>query len=131
MFSIIPAPPRGSGPPPVNIPADARDHVHCWARSSEKPVAAFGILLQTAWRRRSVANHIVCIGFDFDMPPELIGPDGALPLSFGEARSAALGCLMALLRSRGVHTTWFIPAATIEACRRECAPVVENEIGRA
>jgi peptidoglycan/xylan/chitin deacetylase (PgdA/CDA1 family) len=73
-----------------------------------------------------VASHIVCIGFDFDMPPELIGPSGTLPLSFGEAGSAALGRLLALLRSRGLHTTWFMPASTIEACRRECTLVVEG-----
>jgi len=73
-----------------------------------------------------VASHIVCIGFDFDMPPELIGRNDFLPLSFGEAGSAALGRLLALLRSRGLHTTWFMPAATIEAYRRECMLVVEG-----
>jgi peptidoglycan/xylan/chitin deacetylase (PgdA/CDA1 family) len=46
------------------------------------------------------------------------------PLSRGEFGAVASRRILALLKSNGIHSTWFTPGYTIETCPRECEAVV-------
>jgi peptidoglycan/xylan/chitin deacetylase (PgdA/CDA1 family) len=72
-------------------------------------------------------RHIVCLTFDFDTQSGFIARDMTTPtpLSRGEFGAMASRRILALLKSRGIKATWFIPGFTIESWPRECKAVVE------
>jgi peptidoglycan/xylan/chitin deacetylase (PgdA/CDA1 family) len=81
----------------------------------------------------TVPRHIVCLSFDFDTMSGFIarGLTTPTPLSRGEFGARAAPRILALLRSRGIASTWFTPGFTIETYPRECEAVVKagHEIG--
>jgi peptidoglycan-N-acetylglucosamine deacetylase len=78
-------------------------------------------------------RHIVCLTFDFDTHSGFIarGLTTPTPLSRGEFGALASGRILALLKSNGIHSTWFTPGYTIETYPRECEAVLAagHEIG--
>jgi peptidoglycan/xylan/chitin deacetylase (PgdA/CDA1 family) len=74
-----------------------------------------------------VPRHIVCLTFDFDTMSGFIarGLTTPTPLSRGEFGARAAPRILALLRSRGIRSTWFVPGFTIESFPRECEAVVK------
>jgi peptidoglycan/xylan/chitin deacetylase (PgdA/CDA1 family) len=78
-------------------------------------------------------RHIVCLSFDFDTQSGFIarGMTSPTPLSRGEFGALASRRILALLKSQGIRTTWFIPGFTIESWPRECEAVVAagHEVG--
>lgn len=72
-------------------------------------------------------RHIVCLTFDFDTQSGFIARDMTTPtpLSRGEFGAMASRRILALLKSRAIKATWFIPGFTIESWPRECEAVVE------
>jgi peptidoglycan/xylan/chitin deacetylase (PgdA/CDA1 family) len=73
-----------------------------------------------------VPRHIVCLTFDFDTQSGFIarGMTTPTPLSRGEFGAMASGRILALLKSLGARSTWFIPGFTIESWPRESEAVV-------
>jgi peptidoglycan/xylan/chitin deacetylase (PgdA/CDA1 family) len=80
-----------------------------------------------------VPRHIVCLTFDFDTQSGFIarGMASPTPLSRGEFGLIGAGRILALLKSRGIRATWFIPGFTIESHPRACEAVVADghEVG--
>lgn len=81
-----------------------------------------------------MGRHIVCLTFDFDALSGFIarGMTSPTPVSRGEFGPAvAAPRLLALLRSHGIPTTWFIPGHTLESFPEACRAVFEagHEIG--
>lgn len=78
-------------------------------------------------------RHIVCLSFDFDTMSAIIarGMTTPTPLSRGEFGAVAAPRILAFLKSRGIHSTWFVPGFTIETYPKLCEAVVANghEIG--
>jgi peptidoglycan-N-acetylglucosamine deacetylase len=78
-------------------------------------------------------RHIVCLTFDFDTQSGFIarGMTTPTPLSRGEFGLIGARRILALLKSRGLHATWFVPGFTIESHPDACAAVVQDghEIG--
>jgi peptidoglycan-N-acetylglucosamine deacetylase len=72
-------------------------------------------------------RHIVCLSFDFDTQSGFIarGMTTPTPLSRGEFGALGARRILALLQTRGIRATWFIPGFTIESWPKECAAVVE------
>jgi peptidoglycan/xylan/chitin deacetylase (PgdA/CDA1 family) len=75
-----------------------------------------------------VPRHIVCLSYDFDTQSGFIarGMTTPTPLSRGEFGLIGARRLLALLKSRGIRSTWFIPGFTIESHPRACEAVVEQ-----
>jgi peptidoglycan/xylan/chitin deacetylase (PgdA/CDA1 family) len=75
-----------------------------------------------------VPRHIVCLTFDFDTQSGFIarGMTTPTPLSRGEFGLVAAPRILALLRSRAIRSTWFIPGFTIESHPRACEAVVAD-----
>ena len=80
-----------------------------------------------------MAQHRVCISFDFDAISGFIsrGLTTPTPISRGEFGPVAVPRILALLREYGVPSTWFIPGHTLETYPHECRQVFEagHEIG--
>ena len=72
-------------------------------------------------------RHIVCLTFDFDTMSGFIarGLTTPTPLSRGEFGARASSRILALLNSRDITSTWFVPGFTIETFPRECEAVVK------
>jgi peptidoglycan-N-acetylglucosamine deacetylase len=75
-----------------------------------------------------VPRHIVCLTFDFDTQSAFIarGMTTPTPLSRGEFGLVAAPRILALLKSRAIRATWFIPGFTIESHPRACEAVVAD-----
>jgi peptidoglycan/xylan/chitin deacetylase (PgdA/CDA1 family) len=75
-----------------------------------------------------VPRHIVCLTFDFDTQSGFIarGMTTPTPLSRGEFGLIGARRILALLKSRGIRATWFIPGFTIESHPRACDAVVTD-----
>src|SRR5580765_6319398 len=75
----------------------------------------------------SVPRHIVCLTFDFDTQSGFIarGMTTPTPLSRGEFGLVGAGRILALLKSFGLHATWFVPGFTIESHPQACEAVVQ------
>jgi peptidoglycan/xylan/chitin deacetylase (PgdA/CDA1 family) len=75
-----------------------------------------------------VPRHIVCLTFDFDTQSGFIarGMTTPTPLSRGEFGLVAAPRILALLKSRAIRATWFIPGFTIESHPRACEAVVAD-----
>ena len=73
-------------------------------------------------------RHIVCLTFDFDTQSGFIarGMTTPTPLSRGEFGLIGAQRILALLKSRGIRATWFIPGFTIESHPRACEAVVAD-----
>ena len=80
-----------------------------------------------------MANHIVCISFDFDAMSGWIarGMTTPTPISRGEFGVIGAARILALLKKHGIPSTWFIPGHTLETYPEACRRVVEggHEIG--
>ncbi len=72
-----------------------------------------------------MARHIVCLTFDFDTQSGFIarGWDSPTPLSRGEFGIMASGRILAMLKERGMPSTWFVPGFTIESHPVACEAV--------
>jgi peptidoglycan/xylan/chitin deacetylase (PgdA/CDA1 family) len=79
-------------------------------------------------RSRAVPRHIVCLTFDFDTQSGFIarGMTSPTPLSRGEFGLIGAERILALLKSRGIRATWFVPGFTIESHPRACEAVVAD-----
>ena len=75
-----------------------------------------------------VPRHIVCLTFDFDTQSGFIarGMSTPTPLSRGEFGLIGAGRILALLKSRGIRATWFVPGFTIESHPAACEAVVRD-----
>ena len=73
-----------------------------------------------------MARLIVCLTFDFDTQSGFIarGWDSPTPLSRGEFGVMASGRILAMLKARGLPSTWFVPGFTIESHPAACEAVV-------
>lgn len=80
-----------------------------------------------------MAQHIVCLSFDFDALSGWIarGMTSPTPISRGEFGVVGAERILALLERHGIPATWFIPGHTLETYPRICARVAEagHEIG--
>ncbi|MDA1098729.1 MAG: polysaccharide deacetylase [Proteobacteria bacterium] len=80
-----------------------------------------------------MAQHIVCLTFDFDVMSGHIarGMTTPTPISRGEFGVVGAGRVLSLLQAREITSTWFIPGFTIETYPDTCALVVDqgHEIG--
>ena len=93
--------------------------------------------LRNRWRpsgrSRAVAQHRVCISFDFDAISGFIsrGLTSPTPISRGEFGPVAVPRILAMLRKYDVASTWFIPGHTLETYPDECRQVFDagHEIG--
>jgi len=75
-----------------------------------------------------VPRHIVCLTFDFDTQSAFIARGMTTPtlLSRGEFGLVAAPRILALLKSRAIRATWFVPGFTIESHPRACEAVVAD-----
>jgi peptidoglycan-N-acetylglucosamine deacetylase len=77
--------------------------------------------------------HLVCLTFDFDAVSSWIvrGETTPTPISRGEFGVVGAERVLALLASRRIRATWFIPGHTIETYPEVCARVRDagHEIG--
>ena len=73
-------------------------------------------------------RHIVCLTFDFDTQSAFIarGMTTPTPLSRGEFGLVAAPRILAMLKSRAIRATWFIPGFTIESHPHACEAVVAD-----
>ncbi len=73
-------------------------------------------------------RHIVCLTFDFDTQSAFIARGMTTPtlLSRGEFGLVAAPRILALLKSRAIRATWFVPGFTIESHPRACEAVVAD-----
>jgi peptidoglycan/xylan/chitin deacetylase (PgdA/CDA1 family) len=80
-----------------------------------------------------MAQHIVCLTFDFDVMSGHIarGMTTPTPISRGEFGVVGAGRILPLLQAQDIPSTWFIPGFTIETYPDACAQVVDggHEIG--
>src|SRR3954454_13882051 len=82
----------------------------------------------STFRESKVPRHIVCLTFDFDTQSGFIarGMTTPTPLSRGEFGLVGARRILALLKSSGIHATWFIPGFTIESHPGACEAVVRD-----
>ena len=82
----------------------------------------------STFRETKVPRHIVCLTFDFDTQSGFIarGMTTPTPLSRGEFGLVAAPRILAMLKSRAIRATWFIPGFTIESHARACEAVVAD-----
>jgi len=75
-----------------------------------------------------MARHIVCLTFDFDTQSGFIsrGWHSPTPLSRGEFGVMASARILALLKERGIPSTWFVPGFTIESHGKATEAVLEG-----
>jgi peptidoglycan/xylan/chitin deacetylase (PgdA/CDA1 family) len=75
-----------------------------------------------------MANHIVCLTFDFDVMSGHIarGRTTPTPISRGEFGIVGADRILSLLKSQEISSTWFIPGFTIETYPEACMQVVEG-----
>jgi len=75
-----------------------------------------------------VPRHIVCLTFDFDTQSGFIARGLTTPtqLSRGEFGPVGSRRILGMLKSHGIHATWFIPGFTIESWPRECEAVLAD-----
>ena len=75
-----------------------------------------------------MANHIVCLTFDFDVMSGHIarGRTTPTPISRGEFGIVGADRILSLLKSQEISSTWFIPGFTIETYPEACMQVVES-----
>ena len=75
-----------------------------------------------------MANHIVCLTFDFDVMSGHIarGRTTPTPISRGEFGIVGAGRILSLLKSQEISSTWFIPGFTIETYPEACIQIVED-----
>ena len=75
-----------------------------------------------------MANHIVCMTFDFDVMSGHIarGRTTPTPISRGEFGIVGADRILSLLKSQEISSTWFIPGFTIETYPEVCMQVVED-----
>ena len=73
-----------------------------------------------------MARHIVCLTFDFDTESGFIarGWHSPTPLSRGEFGLVGAERILALLKERGLPSTWFIPGFTIASHPAVCEAVL-------
>ena len=73
-------------------------------------------------------RHIVCLTFDFDTQSGFIarGMTTPTPLSRGEFGLTGASRILALLRTHGIASTWFVPGFTIESHPAACEAVVRD-----
>ena len=73
-----------------------------------------------------MARHIVCLTFDFDTESGFIarGWDSPTPLSRGEFGLVGAQRILALLKERGLPSTWFVPGFTIASHPAACEVVL-------
>ena len=80
-----------------------------------------------------MAQHIVCLTFDFDVMSGHIAREMTTPtpISRGEFGIVGAGRILSLLQAQEIASTWFIPGFTIETYPDACAQVVDggHEIG--
>ena len=72
-------------------------------------------------------RHIVCLTFDFDTQAGFIARGMTTPTPLSRGEFGLVGpprSCYALLKSRGMRATWFIPGFTIESHPRACEAVV-------
>jgi peptidoglycan-N-acetylglucosamine deacetylase len=71
-------------------------------------------------------RHMVCLTFDFDTQSGFIarGMTTPTPLSRGEFGAYACERILAMLKSFGLSSTWFIPGFTIASWPAQCERVV-------
>ncbi len=72
-----------------------------------------------------MANHIVCLTFDFDVMSGHIarGRTTPTPISRGEFGIVGAGRILSLLKSQEISSTWFIPGFTIETYPEACVQI--------
>jgi len=82
----------------------------------------------STFRESKVPRHIVCLTFDFDTQSGFIarGMTTPTPLSRGEFGLIGAQRILGLLKSFGMHATWFVPGFTIESHPRACEAVVQG-----
>ena len=75
-----------------------------------------------------MANHIVCLTFDFDVMSGHIarGRTTPTPISRGEFGIVGADRILSLLKSQEISSTWFVPGFTIETYPEACIQVVEG-----
>ena len=73
-------------------------------------------------------RHIVCLTFDFDTQSGFIarGMTTPTPLSRGEFGLIGARRILAVLKTRGLRATWFIPGFTIDSHPAACQEVLRN-----
>ena len=74
-----------------------------------------------------MAQHFVCLTFDFDNASPMIAREMTTPtmISRGDFGMVASERLVALMAKHGVRTTWFTPGHTIETYPAHCRVVFE------
>jgi peptidoglycan/xylan/chitin deacetylase (PgdA/CDA1 family) len=82
----------------------------------------------STFRETKVPRHIVCLTFDFDTQSGFIarGMTTPTPLSRGEFGLVGARRILALLKSSGIRSTWFVPGFTIESHPAACEAVVQD-----
>jgi len=75
-----------------------------------------------------VPRHIVCLTFDFDTQSGFIARGLTTPTQLSRGEFGAVGSrrILGMLKSHGIHATWFIPGFTIESWPRECEAVLAD-----
>ena len=78
--------------------------------------------------RCEMAEHIVCLTFDFDTVSGWIanGFVTPTPISRGEFGLVGAERILDLLRDHGIRSTWFIPGVTLETYPAACQAVAEG-----
>ncbi|MBT4044738.1 MAG: polysaccharide deacetylase [Rhodospirillaceae bacterium] len=80
-----------------------------------------------------MAQHIVCLTFDFDVMSGHIARKMTTPTPISRGEFGIVGArrILSLLRARNIPSTWFVPGFTIETYPDACAQVVDggHEIG--
>ncbi|HTS40008.1 MAG TPA: polysaccharide deacetylase [Xanthobacteraceae bacterium] len=73
-------------------------------------------------------RHIVCLTFDFDTQSGFIARGLTTPTQLSRGEFGAVGSrrILGMLKSHGIHATWFIPGFTIESWPRECEAVLAD-----
>ena len=73
-------------------------------------------------------RHIVCLTFDFDTQSGFIarGMTTPTPLSRGEFGLIGARRILAVLKTRGLRATWFIPGFTIDSHPAACEAVLRD-----
>lgn len=80
-----------------------------------------------------MARHLVCLTFDFDVLSSWIFRGQTTPTSLSRGEFGLVGAerILALMRERGIASTWFIPGHTIDTFPEICRQVhlAGHEVG--
>ena len=73
-----------------------------------------------------MAQHIVCLSFDFDAMTGMVarGLKSPTAISRGEFGAAAVDRILALLEGAGIRTTWFAPGIVVRTYPEHCRQIV-------